>query len=306
MRFHALPKLSLLASLFLNAAAPAQVQVSNLNQTDSGFVFANQNNSIAQAFITGPDHPWTLRAVRLSINYTGIANTTIIIRLRAFTPGFGPGGFLETLAVYEIGFGSYDLNLLSSGTVLQPNTRYYISADTIGNPVEVRVTEDNAECSLTGWTIEDYGNAQNFGLWFAWGTTSMRLAIDAAPIIPAPIVTSVAGCTDTPPKTIDCPNAGGTTLVVNGQNFTPDTIILVGGIPASNLSYQSPTQIVCTLPPGAGRNNPVTAVNGTTIGLLGSGVSYFAPACPGDANGDGMVNFQDVTAVLSMFTAACP
>jgi len=30
------------------------------------------------------------------------------------------------------------------------------------------------------------------------------------------------------------------------------------------------------------------------------------PACPGDANGDGLVNFADVSVVLSMFTVGCP
>lgn len=301
-----LPTFALLLFFSLTFSAPAATQVTNDNQADSGVVFANQSNSIAQAFITGPGNPWTLRSVGLHINYTGIGFTTIIIRLRDYTPGFGPGGFLENLAVYQIGFGSYDLNLFSSGTVLQPNTRYYISADTIGNPVEVRVTEDNAECSVTGWTIEDYGNAQSFSFWPAWGTTSVRLAIDADPIIPAPIVTSVSGCTDTPPTTVGCPNSGGVNLQVMGQNFTSGTVILIGGIPAANPVFVSSTQIHCVLPPGAGRKHPVTAVDASAVGVLGGGVSYVLAACPGDANNDGMVNFQDIAATLAAFNAVCP
>lgn len=292
--------------LSITATASAAVQVTNLNQNDDGTHPAVPGTTIAQAFITGPGNPWQLNFVTFTVEYLGFATTDIIVRLRAFTPGFGPGGIIETLAVYTLGQGTHNLVLLSSGAVLQPSTRYYISVDAVPTQLLVRVTDDNAECSVTGWLIEDYGNNQVFGVWPAWGTTSFKMAIDADPIIPAPIVTSVTGCTDTPPNTINCPNAGGVNLQILGQNFTPQSIVLVGGIPATNVSYQSPTQLFCTLPPGAGRNNALTVVNGTATSLLPSGVSYFAPACPGDANGDGMVNFQDVTAVLSMFTASCP
>lgn len=297
--------LGFFASLALAATTPAGVQVTNLNQNDDGFQPAVPGTTIAQAFITGPDHPWQLNSVSFTVEYFGFGTTDIVVRLRDYFPGFGPAATLEVLAAYTLGQGEHNLILFSSGTVLQPSTRYFISVDTNPTQVGVRVTDDNAECSLTGWLIEDYGNINNI-FWPAWGTTSIRMAIDADPIIPAPIVTSVTGCTDTPPTTIGCPNSGGVNLQIIGQNFTPESIVLVAGIPATNVVFVSSTQLSCILPPGAGRKNPVTVVNGGDAAVLAGGVTYAFPACPGDANGDGLVNFTDIGAVLATFSAVCP
>lgn len=295
----------LILCLSVVSAVRADIQVTNLNQNDDGFQAAQPGTTIAQAFITGPDHLWRLNSVRFTVEYFGFGTTDIVVRLRDYFPGIGPAATLEVLANYTLGQGEHNLILFSSGVVLQPSTRYYIAIDTNPNQVGVRVTDDNAECSLTGWLVEDYGNINTL-FWPAWGTTSMRMEIDADPIIPAPIVTSVTGCTDSPPRTIDCPNSGGINLQVFGQNFTGDTIILVGGIPATNPVLISSTQINCVLPPGAGRNNPVTAVKGTDVGMLASGVSYAQPLCPGDADGDGFITFADLTATLSLFNTTCP
>lgn len=305
------PAIAVSISLLLVASSTrADVQVTNLNQTDWGTLAVPADVSpggpIANGFTTGPGNPWLLRSVSFTVEYTGIGYTDLWVQLRGFTPGFGPGGVIESIVHYTIGPGTSNLVALSSGTVLQPSTQYYVTLFTYPNTVDLHMTEDNPECSVTGWTIEDYAVTKSFGLWYSIGTISFRMAIDADPILPAPIITSIHGCNDTPPKTIDCPNSGGVQLQILGQNFTTDTVILIGGIPTASPQFISSTQINCILPPGAGRNNAVTAVNGTTVGLLPNGVSYFSPACPGDANGDGMVNFQDVTAVIAMFTNACP
>jgi hypothetical protein len=302
--------LASLAATALAATSLAAVQVSNLNQNDDGVIPIPQDISpggpMASGFVTGPGNAWRLNSVSFNIEYNGIFSADLWVQLRGFTPNFGPGGTIETLAQYTIGPGSQQIMTVSSGTILQPSTQYYIVIFSSTPLIEARMTEDNAECSTTGWTLEDYTITKNFGFWYSYSTRSLRMTIDADPIIPPPIVTSVTGCTDTPPGTIACPNSGNVLLIINGQNFRPGSVVLVGGIPSNNVSYQSSTQIICTLPPGAGRNQAVTVVDGAAVGLLTNAVSYFSPSCPGDANGDGMVNFADVAAVLASFTAACP
>jgi hypothetical protein len=288
--------------------ALAGQQVTNFDFADQVGFPAGPGAPLATGFTTGPAHAWRFESVRLPVVYNGLGFTNMTVTLRASVPPGIPGPIIETLATYPIGPGPDTIVMPSAGTILSPSTRYFVVVEASPSALEMRCTFDNGACSNTGWQID--AAALYFvplvNDWAGAGNQSMRMDIAASAYFPPPIVTGVTGCLDTPPVTSLCPNSGGVQMVVTGANFLPDSVVLVGGIPAQNVQFVSPTQLVATLPPGAGRKQALTVVHAGGTAVLAGGVSYFAPACPGDANGDGVVNFSDVATVLSAFASACP
>lgn len=73
---------------------------------------------------------------------------------------------------------------------------------------------------------------------------------------------SAAVITDMTPKT--GPSTGGTTVLVTGDFFIPETMVFFGGVPATHVSFSSQMQLNVTVPSGTGEvsvavENPGTA-----------------------------------------------
>ncbi|MBL8787658.1 MAG: IPT/TIG domain-containing protein, partial [Deltaproteobacteria bacterium] len=82
----------------------------------------------------------------------------------------------------------------------------------------------------------------------------------------APAVSSISGCTDLGTTTYACARTGGTPITIVGANFgAASARVTVGGALCTGVSHDpaSPhTRLTCTLPAGAGTNQPVLVDNG--------------------------------------------
>lgn len=74
------------------------------------------------------------------------------------------------------------------------------------------------------------------------------------------------------------PEAGGTAVTVRGFGFTtaPDTLLLVGGAPATNVAVVNGTTLTATTPPGTGLAD-VRLENGNGSDTLSGAFRYFPP-----------------------------
>jgi hypothetical protein len=72
------------------------------------------------------------------------------------------------------------------------------------------------------------------------------------------------------------PTAGGTTVTLTGANFRADCTIAFGGIPATNVAYQSATSMTAAAPAHVAGSVDVTASCGTETYTLPNAFSYLA------------------------------
>ena len=77
------------------------------------------------------------------------------------------------------------------------------------------------------------------------------------------------------------PLAGGTSIAITGQNFSGATGVMVGGVPATDVTVVSNTRITATTPPGASAGLKAVAVT-TPAGAhsYANGFNYIAPPAP--------------------------
>lgn len=165
--------------------------------------------------------------------------------LSSISPSFGSslGGQTVTLngqgflAGATVLFGTvpgYNVQVLSS-THISVNTP--LSTTAFSGTVDVTVTNTNGQSS----TLQG-------GFSF----------------LSTPTITSVVPSTG--------PVAGGTTVIVNGTNFFPDTTVLFNGVSLVGLTYVSATQMQGVTPAGT-RGYATIAVNSPELGSSGSAVS---------------------------------
>ncbi len=101
-----------------------------------------------------------------------------------------------------------------------------------------------ATLDLSAW-LEDYGNA--------------------AVVLPAPVVTSIA-----PDEGAE---AGGTTITITGTGFVSGCTVTVGGDAATGVTFNSATEIECDVPAGTGvADVVVTNPDAQTSGASGEGL----------------------------------
>lgn len=300
---------SVLAAAAIALASPAfaAVQVSNFGEYNNlgGFILPGTN--MGTSFTTGPGDYWSLNSIRgYFYSFTGIEQT-LTLKIYADNGGL-PGTLVTTLPTRSISsLGYADVTFSTSlPTLLLPLTTYWLIAENAPDYSYFLGTDSTFESSPSGWTIGDYAVRGRSGDWLPTQNTINCFEIDADNVTPPLQITAVSGCNDAPPITRDCPSNGGIFLTIDGLSFTPTTRVLIAGIPSGNPVFVTPSRIDCILPPGVGRNNAVTVVDGEMISFLPAGVSYIAPACAGDADGNGAVNFADITSVLGNFGAACP
>lgn len=91
----------------------------------------------------------------------------------------------------------------------------------------------------------------------------------------APTVISVSGCTNVGNATTECGTAGGTTIVINGENFGQDGLsVRVGAATCTSVVFFSPQRVSCVLPAGAGKLQGVTVIVGSLFSRAQPFVSY--------------------------------
>jgi hypothetical protein len=127
-------------------------------------------------------------------------------------------------------------------------------------------------------------------------------AISYAP----PVITNVIGG----PTGNTIPSSGGTIITIFGSNFgATSNKLFVGGLSMNNVQHDplSPhTKLIATAPPGFGRGHPVMTLVGDQVGYFSSLLHYDMPVCAGDADGDGIVDFDDITSSLANWSSSCP
>lgn len=121
-----------------------------------------------------------------------------------------------------------------------------------------------------------------------------------------PTISGVAGA----PVGTTLPSSGGTLLTITGQNFgAQGGKLFVGGLPLTNVQHDpdSPhTRIFAVSPAGLGRGQSFMAVVGDQVGYFGALLHFDMPVCAGDADGDGIVDFDDITSSLANWSNFCP
>lgn len=97
----------------------------------------------------------------------------------------------------------------------------------------------------------------------------------------------------TPPTITDVdpnqgPTAGGTTVTIGGTNFEGDTTVSFDGVPATNTTVVSPTEITATTPAGTAGAVDVSVTTGSgQTATLPNGYTYIADSTGGNNGGNG-------------------
>eukprot|EP01012_Entosiphon_sulcatum_P051097 TRINITY_DN7013_c0_g1_i3.p1 TRINITY_DN7013_c0_g1~~TRINITY_DN7013_c0_g1_i3.p1 ORF type:complete len:4070 (-),score=286.73 TRINITY_DN7013_c0_g1_i3:31-12240(-) len=171
------------------------------------------------------------------------------------------GGALIT--VFGTGFGG-------SGAVVRIGT-------TPCNGVVYLVTDQQLRCILPSGS----------GAGVVSVTTSIGTSTEVDKILyyivgSAPIVTSVAGCTNSGDDTVNCPAGGGLQLTVFGSNFGgAGATITVGNQQCTNPVHVVPDiQMVCVLPAGVGAQSVVVTQSGVASLQTDKLVIYAASTAP--------------------------
>lgn len=103
--------------------------------------------------------------------------------------------------------------------------------------------------------------------------------------------TNVTGVTP-----ISGPSQGGSIITIRGANFQPNPIVLIGSVPATNVTRVSATRLTATTPVGLPGMTSIT-VNGFTL----PDAFYYRPECGSDLDQDGEVTASDISIVLLDF-----
>jgi len=145
------------------------------------------------------------------------------------------------------------------------------------DPISRFMVEWEADCNGDG--IVDYGQIQRGEL--------IDLNSNGVPDICETSISSVI-----PPSV---PSQGGSTITIRG-NFPPNPIVKVGGVPATNVTRVSITQITATTPallPGMAS----VQVNDFTL----PEAIYIRPECGSDLDQNGVVDSGDISIILLDF-----
>ena len=116
------------------------------------------------------------------------------------------------------------------------------------------------------------------------GTYSTVMTISASGAIGSPqtIPVTLTLSPPAPPTVTDVapsfgPAAGGTSVTVTGTGFVTGTTVSFNGVPASNLTLLSATQLTATTPPGSAGPANVTVSNANGSATLAGGFTYVVP-----------------------------
>ncbi|MBT0770667.1 IPT/TIG domain-containing protein [Kineosporia sp. J2-2] len=137
-------------------------------------------------------------------------------------PGAGPLGGGTTVTLTGTGFT--DVTAVRFGTT--PATSFTVNGDTSITAVAPAHAAGSVDVTVT-----------------SPGGTSATSAADRFSYLVAPVLTSLAPSSG--------PVGGGSTVVLTGTGFTPDSAVTFGGVAAGSVQYVSPTQLQVVTPAGA-------------------------------------------------------
>lgn len=303
-------KMLVLAAAALVGAghARAEVVVSNHGLMDGSMGVISFERPWATSFRTGSGFDWRMESVKIVMNRYGSDNyERVTLSIHADANG-QPGDALYVSPQQNPAPQPSVKEIQITATVeLASNTTYWlVLRRSAGQIIMIHGTASEDEESSHGWTL---GNATYVATADGgWIRTNLIAAIEvsAARIPKPPIIKEVRGCFDAGQVTLNCPPEGGAIIRVSGDYFTTRTRVLIGGFPPAAQEFISPTEIRCTLAPGALTNLPVTVVDTEGMALLANAVSYEERRCYGDSDFDGVVGFHDLTETLANWNATCP
>jgi hypothetical protein len=141
--------------LLASSSVRAIVVVSNLsepNQVDFGA--DGTVNAAAGSFTTSAAGAYKLNSVNVDMNFNADTGVTTGLRLRADNGGM-PGALIENLGSQTGGPGQQILTYSSLGSILSPNTTYWVTLGETGsgNAQQWLGTFSTAETSPISWTI---------------------------------------------------------------------------------------------------------------------------------------------------------
>lgn len=177
-----------------------------------------------------------------------------------FTPGSGPETGGTEVVITGEGFTDAPVTQVIFGNV--PGTNVRVISDT-----EIRVISPAGTGAVT------IGVEQGSTL-----TTSSEVFV----YVPAPTVLSVTPNVG--------PEAGGTTVTIRGTDFDGATNVTFGGVPATSVTYISPTELTAVTPAGVGTVDVAVVKSVDVFGALAGGFTYVPANTPGGetpAPGDG-------------------
>ena len=179
---------------------------------------------------------------------------------------------------------AYDWDLDGDGAIETAGAKVFRQYPSNGTyPITLRVTDSNGLTNTDTITLTVFG-----------GTTTLQQVVPANGNQGQTIPVILTGNNLKNLTSAAQVSVSGTGVTVVGTP-TPNAL----GISVSGLSLQ-----IASNAPTGGRNVTVTTADGTSTLNLAFAVAAGSNPCPGDANGDNQVNFQDLAIVLASFGAS--
>jgi len=160
--------------------------------------------------------------------------------------------------------------------VLYPSGRWHDYSENA--PISFALLEWDADCNGDG--IVDYGQI-----------LSGQLDDDNANGVPDVCEPNVTGVIP-----VSGPSSGGSAIIIKGTNFPENPMVLIGGVPATDVVRVSATRITATTPAGLPGMTTVTVGNWVQPNAF-----YYRPECGSDLDQDGEVTAADIAIVLLDF-----
>ena len=142
-------------------------------------------------------------------------------------------------------------------------------------------------------TVPNAATSGTISVTTSGGTATSASSFTVTSPLPPPTITSVA-----PDRG---PFSGGTSVTINGTNFVNGASVTVGGVAATNVTFNGSTMITATTPAHAVGTATIVVTNpDQQIGTLTNGFTYLGR---GDSNGDGTVTVTDLFYLINFLFA---
>ena len=175
---------------FSPTSSYAAVILSNLSQPNQvDFGADGAQNAAAGSFTTSAAGAYKLNSVNVDMNFNAFSGVTTGLRLRANNGGI-PGALIENLGSQTGGPGQQILTYSSLGSILSPNTTYWVTLGETGsgNGQQWLGTFSTAETSPISWTIgnQTFNSGDGGASWHqlnnGFDFSAPLFSLDAVPV----------------------------------------------------------------------------------------------------------------------------
>jgi hypothetical protein len=223
------------ATVFANTSSPGNISFAN------GYRYLINANSFNAALgdLNADGKPDIVSQYQLNGDFVSVLYSSVgALGIRSFSPASATTG--DTVRIVGTGFTnvtSVDFGGTPAASFTVDSAKGITAVVAAGSSGNVRVITSSGTASAPGFTYKT----------------------------PPPVITSFTPASGTT----------GTTVSISGVNFTGVTAVSFGGVPAKNITVQSPTNITATVGAGATGNVQVTTATGSHSL---AGFTYLAPA----------------------------